>query len=365
MKICTITCHDVYNSGASLQAYALQKYISDLGHDVKIIDYKPEYLRNYWIWGNVSERFDKPIIREAYCIAKMPKRLRAYFSKRKRNFDLFRDQYLYITEERFYDNESLKRNAPQADIYFAGSDQIWNTLFNNGRDPAFYLDFAPNSAVKASYAASFATQDIAPELREFVKSSLQKLDWISVRESTGLEILQSLGCTGVQVLDPVFLLDAAVWGKMVTRKSSEPYIFVYAFEGGRDICEFAQKLAEKTNMKIYTLQKLSFGDRCFPDAGPLEFLNLVYNAEYVLSNSFHATAFSIIFHKQFWVFNRSEGINTRMHDLTQALGLSNRMVQNTECNTTERIDYKNADIVLKNAISESKGYIEKVIASGK
>lgn len=179
MKICTITCHDVYNVGASLQAYALQTYLKSLGHDVKIIDYKPDYLSKHFrldIIGN--PKYDKPFVREAYLLAKLPGRLRIL--PRKRAFDGFTSKHLELTR-RYASNEELKANPPEADAFLAGSDQIWNPLFPNGKDPAFYLDFV-QQGIRASYAASFAVDEFPQELRDVTAKYLAKIDYIAVRE---------------------------------------------------------------------------------------------------------------------------------------------------------------------------------------
>ena len=164
MKIKTITCHDVYNAGASLQAYALQRYLMSLGHEVFIIDYKPFYLEHYILWGGAYGKYNKPLIKEAYSLAHLPKRIAAWFELRKRNFDGFTRKYLNVTKKTYTNNNELKINPPDADIFFAGSDQIWNTMFSNGKDPAFYLDFVSDGAIKASYAASFATTSIEKKI---------------------------------------------------------------------------------------------------------------------------------------------------------------------------------------------------------
>lgn len=164
MKIKTITCHDVYNVGASLQACALVTYLRKLGHDAQIIDYKPDYLSNHYpLWGLGNPAYDKPVIRELYNLAKLPGRLKARNGKRKAEYDRFTAEFLPLTPRRYTSNDDLKQNPPEADVYFAGSDQIWNCFFPNGKDPAFYLDFAPAGSVRASYAASFAMDDIPEE----------------------------------------------------------------------------------------------------------------------------------------------------------------------------------------------------------
>ena len=208
MKIKTITCHDVYNTGASLQAYALSAYLKKLGHDVEIIDYKPDYLKHYELWGVRNPKFDRLILREIYNILKLPGRIKDRLSKRKKAFDSFTKTYLPVTSMTFHTNEELKRANVSADVFFAGSDQIWNTIFKNGKDPAFYLDFASSDAICASYAASFATEDVAEEYKSVVSTWLNKMDYISVREKSAIGILERLGIHGgQQVVDPVFLLN--------------------------------------------------------------------------------------------------------------------------------------------------------------
>ena len=123
MKIKTITCHDVYNVGASLQAYALATYLKSLGHDTEIIDYKPEYLQHFKLFGSVSGRYNRPILREIYHIVKFPGRLKARLSKRKKQYDIFTAKFLPITSKCYHSNEELKKDPPEADLYvFTNSD---------------------------------------------------------------------------------------------------------------------------------------------------------------------------------------------------------------------------------------------------
>lgn len=368
MKIKTITCHDVYNAGAGLQAYALSKYLSDLGHDVEIIDYKPDYLSNHYSFTAIaSPRFDKPIVRELYLLAKLPNRLKRYFGRRKKSFDAFKQDYLKVTEKRYISNDDLKANIPQADVFFAGSDQIWNPTFNNGKDPAFYLDFVPDNKIKASYAASFSVNEIPDELKAVTKGYLENLDYISVREKSGVDILNSLGINNsYQVLDPVFLLDKQEWEKLCFDISTDKYILVYDFDNSELVKEIAQKIAKEKNLKIYSVFNNSYSDKCFYDEGPIGFVSLVKNADFVISNSFHATAFSLIFEKDFVVVNRKENLNTRMYDLTKSLGIENRLICDAnDVDYNENIDYKSVKEKLNEQISYSKKYLDRVLTNGK
>lgn len=367
MKIKTITCHDVYNAGASLQAYALAEYLHQLGHDVEIINYKPDYLSNHyslWVIGN--PRYDRPLLRELYLVAKLPGRLKDRYGKRKKEFDLFTKKMLPVTAAKYTTNEELKNAPPEADVYFAGSDQIWNTFFQNGRDPAFYLDFVPRNKIKASYAASFATESVPEQWAGQVKEWLSGLDYISVREYSGVEICKKMGIMeATQVLDPVFLLSEQEWLRIAKPlKLEEPYLFLYDFDHNPEIQRYVKRVARKNQLKIYSIFPCDYADRCFSREGPAGFLSLINNAEFVVSNSFHATAFSMIFHKQFAVFNRNEKINTRMQDLVQLAGLQERMVTDAD-SEQKNIDYSAVDEKIANAVKASKAYILNVLENTK
>ena len=260
----------------------------------------------------------------------------------------------------------MKQNPPEADVYFAGSDQIWNCFFPNGKDPAFYLDFAPAGSVRASYAASFAMDDIPEEWKPDVKRRLSGLDHISVRESSGAAIVERLGIPGaVQVMDPVFLLDSEAWASIEKPvPNTEPYVLLYDFDRNPEMVRFTRRMAEENGWKLYSVLSCKECDRCFEQDGPLTFLNLVHHAQVVVSNSFHATAFSLIFRKQFVVFNRQEHINTRMRDLLYGLGLRDCLMDSAgrDC---PQIDYPQILERLDEKVSVSKAYIENVLSEGK
>ena len=127
MKIKTITCHEVYNYGASLQEYALIKYLENIGHTAEAIHYKPDYLSNHFNLKSVSPKYDVFPIKYIYLLAKFPARLKAL--KRKKTFDIFSKKHINTGEQLYVDNKELKANLPEADAYICGSDQIWNSFF--------------------------------------------------------------------------------------------------------------------------------------------------------------------------------------------------------------------------------------------
>ena len=340
MKIKTITCHDVYNYGASLQAYALQQYLTELGHDVQIIDYFPDYMDvNYRIrWNNyvipeVSSLYKMryiPGIQTLYRIKMSLKKIKFIIEKsgRKNSFDCFKIQYLNLTSERYRNIEELRVAKLNADVFIAGSDQIWNPFFKNGRDPSFFLQFGKGR--KISYAASFGVSGLSSIDSVNMKRWLSSFNKISVREKTGLNLLNNLGIKeGVQVPDPVFLLTREYWGRLASSKiENDKFVLVYNLGPlMQDIKDCALQLARHHRLKIVAVEELaniSYADIRITDAGPCEFIELFTKASYVVTNSFHATSFSILFNIPFFSYIKN-ATSSRITDLLQYCGLEARL----------------------------------------
>ena len=317
MKVCTITCQNAANHGARLQCYALVHWLQKQGHEVEVIDYRPARSldANLFYWPGFSIR------RWAKLLFNYPLRKRNI--ERRKYFDDFSRKFLPLTKLIYYSIEDLRRNPPLADLYLAGSDQIWNTTLPNGTDPAYYLDFGSADIRRESFAASFATEKLAPGTESFVKDNLQRFDKITVREQSALRILDSLGIKGTFQEDPVFLLSASEWDEIADGTGTgENYILVYDFYLGDDIKNEAQRIAKENGLKIYGIcrSNLSYADKNFVYAGPETFVSLVKHASVVISNSFHGTAFAMIYGVPFKVLDRPDGLNLRMHDLLERKG---------------------------------------------
>ena len=350
-----------------MQAYALMKYLKNIGNEVEIIDYKPDYLSNHYNMLSIDNpAWEKNIITKAiYLTLKAPMRINGL--KRKKEFDKFREEYLTITSERYTSNEELKNNLPKADIYICGSDQIWNSLHQNGKDPAFYLDFVPDNKVKASYAASFATDTIEDIYKPMVREKISRLDGVAIREKSGVEIVKDLGIeNAINVVDPVFLLDKNEWDNIATETFNDKYILVYDFDKSNLVKQLATDIANKTGYKIYTINadKPKYADKHFNLSGPKTFVSLVKNAEMVISNSFHAVVFSVIYNKNIVIVNRTENINTRMRDLLEDLNLKDRLVDDNYSidELLMSIDYRETNKIIDYKIELSKKYIENILS---
>jgi hypothetical protein len=361
MKIKTITCHEVYNHGASLQEYALLYYLNQQGHQAEVIHYKPNYLSGQFnLWSVSNSKFNKILIKQLYIIAKLPNRIVSL--KRKKAFDQFHAKYIPTGKVKYTSNKELKLHLPDADAYICGSDQIWNSFFQNGKDPAFYLNFVPHDKIKLSYAASFAIDQLEESIKPLVKVNVSRLNAIGVRETSGLQILKELGiANAVQVLDPVFLLEIEHWNQFIS-PINEEFVFVYDFDSNPTIKQIALHLKQEKGWKIYTVNSnIKYADKNFHLEGPEKFLSLVAHSKFNLSNSFHSAAFSILFGKQFIVVNRVEKINTRMCDLLNLFGLENNLIDNSH-RQLPIINYEEIKINLKRLKLKSQEFLTQALS---
>ena len=351
MIIKTITCHDVYNYGASLQAYALQAFLEKKGHDVKIIDYLPIYRpRRYRFFhlNSKNGRMRKIVslfpFMEPIC-ALWRKRKDIKFYQRKKNFDYFKNNQLKVTEVSYYNLNELTCNKPEADLYIAGSDQIWNSLYDNGRDAAYYCAFEENPQKCISYAASFGADHIHPSYENFVKKELNNFKSISVRELSGKKIVDKLGFNATVVLDPVFLLDDKDWISLCKVDRTDDYILLYDFlQNDTNVKALTLKIAKEQNLKIYSLNDLKtceYADLNINNAGPIEFIEYIRGARFVISTSFHATAFCVIFEKEFYTFPlKGHDNSSRMTDFLYLLNLENRFIVDFPNDKCDQIDWE-------------------------
>jgi len=313
MRVCTITCSNADNHGARLQTFALAKYLMDQGNEVRVIDYRPSYLDPsnkvlYWPGLSVKE-WVKLFLRFA-------QRVRS--KKRHYSFATFSKKYIPLTDRIYRSVDELRNDPPEADLYMAGSDQIWNTSFPNGTDPAFYLDFGRDGIRRESFAASFATKTLCAGSEDFVRMNLGRFNKITVRESFGITIVESLGYRAELQDDPVFLLSAEQWNHIADGTGEgERYVLVYDFFSDKEIKKKARETAKECNVSIYAICpfRQPYADKNFVTAGPESFVSLVKNASLIVTNSYHAIAFSLIYNRPFAFVPRPDGLNDRIYDL--------------------------------------------------
>lgn len=325
-KVNIVTIHFGTNHGSVLQAYALSNYLKSIGYDAKIIDYVPE---RYKIWNSMikskGNKYPLPVLLAYYPLAFL-KSIRV-----RKIFERFLKNNLNLTK-RYSSNSDLIKNPPKADIYVTGSDQVWNNDYNGNDDFTYFLNFVPENSKKIAYAASFGKEEITGE--EYFNSiipMLKNFDSISVRESTAKEILEEMDIDSTHVVDPVFLLSKKDWERFsVDRHTQKKYILVYVMDGlYQELLEYAELLKKQTGYEIVVLSfkkiKDKRIDRCYYLSNPKEFVGLVKNSDVIVTNSFHGTAFSILFQKKFVTIGK-EKYNSRMMSLLKKLSLMKHFI---------------------------------------
>lgn len=324
MKVGILTYHRAENYGALLQAYALKTYLQSLGHEVSFVDYWPDYHDDYF------KIFSKKRFIQASIKGKLVQLYYLFFwgiirNKRKTNLQEFMYKYLGLSKKpKYKTNDDV---CDEFDVVFYGSDQIWRKQGMKSFPGFDYWYWGADNvkAKKIAYAASMGTINVTNEENKILVTYLNKFDSISVREDSLKKLLDSFSVQSQLVIDPVFLLDLEEWKKIIPKKkvSRKGYILLYNLLGNDETVQFAKKLAREKKLKIVEITKKyklsAVGNRYNYTVGVENFLSLIYHADYVVSNSFHGVAFSIIFQKQFF----SVGMGERASRVTSLLNLLN------------------------------------------
>lgn len=325
MDIRIITIHFGTNHGSVLQSYALTHILNKKGHNAKIIDYIPE---RYDAWKSLKERKanDYPLIVVfAYYLLTSYKRIRI-----RRIFERFLKKNVPLTR-RYKLPEELKSDPPDADVYITGSDQVWNYDYNSKNDYTYFLDFVPIGKKKISYAASFGKDSLPKEEITKYIPMLNQFIAISVRESSGVDILKSIECNAINTLDPTLLIDKNEWIEKVGATNNKVrYLLIYVMDGLYEkLLDYGYEIAKFLSLKIYVISfskiKDERIDKNFIHINPFDYIRIMNEADYIVTNSFHGVAFSINLNKQFIAVAKSK-YNTRITCFLELFGLSDRFV---------------------------------------
>lgn len=363
-KVGIITIVRVNNYGAELQAYATQVALRKHGYDAEIIDYL--FYKNKGHKRTKASRptFKMPLKKHlAEWLYPKRARLKALLQQNKlmevraNNFEKFHQEYTHFSVTYHSYDELL--NAPlDYDAYIVGSDQVWNPGVYSSLDP-YFLKFAPKGKRKLSYASSIGLSDLPIHTHKYYHEALNALDAISVREEQAVDLVKQVSGRDAQwVLDPTLLLNAEEWQKVAKMPQGIPekYILLYELTPCPYLKTLAKHIAGIKGCKVVRITKDA--NRVEPnddvinvmDAGPAEFLGLFHNAVFVVTNSFHGTAFSINFNRPFYVVTPSRmKNNSRQQSILKLFGLSNRIItEGTELPTEEdlNINFDKANDIL-------------------
>ena len=356
MKVGILTFQQAINYGAILQLYALQYVLQKLQIDANVINYiSPKLKQDYKVikFDTLKDFLAKIFVVKAFC-------------ERKRRFENFEKFYLNLTKE-FYTKNELKFSSKKYDYIITGSDQVWNYLITN-TDTTYLLDFVEDRNKKLSYAASFGVENIPDNLKEKYKNLLKDFKAISVREKQGQNIIKELCNLDVPVvLDPTLLLDKNEWSKLnFTKEKRKKYILVYCLRKSDLLNGMAKTLQRETGFKLVILNpraRFMYSKFSAATAGPEEFVELFMNAEFILTNSFHGTAFSINFNKRFLVDLDTKSVqntNSRLLNILELVNLTDRIVVEPQDirKMYEDIDYRKVNEILDIERKTSLDYLK-------
>lgn len=342
--VAVMTLHNSPNYGSCLQTYATQTVLSALGVTPRIIDYYredaiPENETDRALNGQLVKKM--PIFRlpGMKALARVP--VSRIVARRAAPLNEFRCSRLDLTDHKYYSYEDLEADPPQADIYCTGSDQVWNSVWNKGFNKAFYLEFAPAEAKRIAYAASIGKSSLEEWEKAPMREALLKYSHISVREEEAVELLDSIGVHGaVHVIDPTLMLTRDDWKRIASNKRipTHPYILIYQLNKNPQFDQYAQRISRKLGLPIYRIaygiHEKRKGEHTIVCPRVEEFLGLFLSAEYILTDSFHGTAFSLNLGRKFIAISPGR-FSGRIMNLLKMTGTMNHYLD----------DYRNMDIV--------------------
>ena len=363
MKIGIYTIHATTNFGALLQAYATARFLNENGQQAEIVNLVTSVneanLHYQYPWTGL-----KNILYNIYAIINpnIRRKIESYQSFRK----------LLPLSKRYYTTDEIKNNPPQYDIHLVGSDQVWNTENGLQARPFFFLSFLPPKARRISYASSFGNIEAAKKYKKEIIPYLSHFDYRSVREQDAARFLTNeCNLPTTCVLDPTFLLSAQQWSEIagLSPLVKDKYILYYGFDRNQ-LCRDALKFLHTTlhlplvGISVSLHSPYTF-DKFYQAAGPAEFLNLIKNAAYVITSSFHGMALSINFRKDFIVLKHGTRMS-RIESLLHEFSLENRLadsmkkIQDIVTNNL-RIDYEVANPQIAAATNKSKEWLISII----
>ena len=365
MKIGILTFHRANNYGAFLQAFALKTYLSSLGHEVEIVDYWPEGHADAYRLLSHSWK-ERPFIGKIKLLISLILR---YNRAKKRSNGMLAlvKKYFGLTDIPCYQTpESLTNISYDCVLY--GSDQIWwkSTIPNySGFDSVYWGEYTSKKIRKITYAPSMGIIDLNREDKDKIRKWLCNFEALSVRETELQQSLQGLTDKRISVvLDPVFLLSSVEWESYCVPIKRSKYILYYNLLRSEEADNLAEIVAEQMQCDIVeitgSVHPLKFGKRYVQTANAIEFISLIKNAAFVITSSFHGTAFSLIFRKQFYSIGMGKRAG-RVESLLEQLGISNRLIRNVNRLPKDRIEYEMLQLRLQHLIKESCEYLAKEV----
>ena len=363
MKISIITLHAVPNYGSVLQTLATNAFWTELGFDVEFLNYKREDCRSIWLFLKKEWKKKNNIFFPIKALIYLPTLIRwKYIFNSFINNNIKTTRKIYTYKQDFVD-------VPNADVYCTGSDQVWNSKLNHGILREFFLDYVPEGKKKIAFSASFGKDKLDDWEKEETRRLLSKYDFITVREKTGVEIIKALGLTNAyQILDPTLLLGCDYWNQYASeKKNGNKYLFVYQLHNNDGIEKYIHDVAVSQNLKVirlcYRYDEIIKKGKCLTIPKVEDFIGYIKNASLVITDSFHATAFSVNYNVPFISILPPNQFGGRIHSLLHLTGLDERIVFDNyditkACNP---IDFTTANNVLKEQRRSTRNMFKQLI----
>lgn len=361
MKIGIITFHNTNNYGATLQAFALSKFISNKEYDVEIIDYCCEYKKSMYSIISIGNGL-KDTLKSFYMA--IPKSIKI------KNLLSFLKDNTKLTENTFNSLNELNAEVDRWDVLITGSDQVWN-YENTGLDEAYFLNFGNNKVRRISYAASFGLNEISNSKKGQISQLLSNLDLISVREKNGVKLVKELTNKKVtETVDPTFLLNKQEWSIYASKGDKKyiykDYILLYTMKYPNETSNIAYKLSKKTGYKIINVFRSpkDYLNKKFKTVFPnvYDFLLLIKNCKYVVTDSFHGTAMALNFGVGVLSYcPKSGNVQNRLENLLELAELEESIISNYNEELVvpkEKFEYKQE---IKEKIEKSKEYLNMAL----
>lgn len=372
-KVALITLHTVSNYGSCLQTYATQRLFERLGCQTEVIDYYradnlPEHAVEKAFHGRRMKRYEgvwekAPWLKQ---LLKIP--MGAIVRRQRRPFDEFRRDYLKLSPRMYRSAEELVQDVPVADVYCTGSDQVWNSVWNRGFETPYYLTFVPDGKRRISFSASIGREQVDDWEKPLMRQALARYDALSMREVSGVSILRDLGVKAELVPDPTLMLTKDEWLEVATMPQGvdEPYILVYQLNKSEDFVRYVEAVAEASGMRVV---KISYGiydvmrsAKTLIAPGVTDFVGLFAHAAYVITDSFHATAYALNFSVPFTAIAPPR-FGTRIRSILSLTGTEDRLLEGYgDIRMYERpIDFRRAQAALDQMRAAGFSFLERAV----
>ena len=358
MKIDLITLNAVKNYGSVLQALATQKFFESFNCNVTVINY-------------IRKDITDENILKTWCGNNFIKKMILYptIKKQKKIFNSFNENHLNLTQKKYTYLEEFNKYDLNADMYCTGSDQVWNSEWNQGIELPLYLSFVTDDKYKFAFSASFGQTTLSDNEVKETEKYIQKYKYISCRENSGVEILkkQYKYKNANQIIDPTLIMNNNFWKKYASKRLIDnDYILIYNLNRSKSFDDYAKKLSKLTGLKLVRLctrydQFYRVGKSIFiPDIS--EFISLINNATYVLTDSFHATAFSINMHTE-PICVLPSNFGNRIESFLKLMNIENRKIQNYNdfSQIESHIDFFQTEKILNRERLKAKKFFEHIL----